>query len=128
MQLVPSSKVTDADSLIQQHERLLFLRAYPPNARILKQVETQLKKIEKSVERLRKADADLSPLDDPEASGIAGTRVTSKFSYAVEHSLASKYPRQVSLECAWLEDDDRLAATMPRVLPLLQDDASVESL
>src|SRR5438067_5378186 len=127
MQLVPSSKVTDADSLIQQHERLLFLRAYPPNARTLKQVETQLRKIEKSVEGLRKADADLSPLDDPEVSGIDGTSVTSNFSYALVRWLARKYPRQVSIDWDCFEDDDRFGATMPRFLPLLEDDAMVEA-
>src|SRR5437764_7068377 len=127
MQLVPSSKVTDADSLIQQHERLLFLRAYPPNTRTLKQVETQLKRIEKSVERLRKADADLSPFDDPEASGIDGTSVTSNFSYALVRWLARKYPRQVSIDWDWFEEDDRFGATMPRFLPLLEEDAMVEA-
>src|SRR3989454_8955530 len=127
MQLVPSSKVTDADSLIQQHERLLFLRAYPPNTRILKQVEAQLKKIEKSVEGLRKADADLSPLDDPEVSGIVGTSVTSNFSYALVRWLARKYPRQVSIDWDWFEEGDRFGATMPRFLPLLEEDAMVEA-
>lgn len=127
MPLVPSLKVSDADSLIQQHERLLFLRAYPPNARTLKQVETQLKKIEKSVEGLRKADADLSPLDDPEVSGIAGTSVTSNFSHALVRWLARKYPRQVSIDWDWFEEDDRFGATMPRFLPLLGEDAMVEA-
>src|SRR5256885_10376176 len=127
MQLVPSSKVTDADSLIQQHERLLFLRAYPPNTRILKQVETQLKRIGKRVEGLRKADADLSPLDDPEVSGMVGTSVTSNFSYALVRWLARKYPRQISIDGDWFEDDDRSGATMPRFLPLLEEDAMVEA-
>jgi len=127
MQPVPSSKVTDAASLIQQHERLLFLRAYPPNARTLKQVETQLKKIERGVKALRKADADLSPLDDPEVSGLTGTSVTSNFSYALVRWLARKYPRQVSIDWDWFEEDDRFGATMPRFLPLLDEDAMVEA-
>src|ERR1051326_8261104 len=127
MQLVPSSKVTDADSLIQQHERLLFLRAYPPNARTLKQVEAQLNKIEQSVERLWKADVDLAPLDDPEVSGIVGTSVTSNFSYALVRWLVRKYPRQVSIDWDWFEEHDRFGATMPRFLPLLEEDAMVEA-
>src|SRR5436190_3105542 len=122
-----SAPIHDAESLIDLHERLLFLRAYPPNARTLKQVETQLKKIEKSVAGLRKTEADLSPLDDPEVSGIAGTSVTSNFSYALVRWLARKYPRQLSIDWDWFEDDDRFGATMPRFLPLLEEDAMVEA-
>ena len=127
MQLPSLSTISDAESLIDLHERLLFLRAYPPNARTLKQVETQLNKIEKSVERLRKADADLSPLDDPEVSGIAGTSVTRNFSYALVRWLARQYPRQVSIDWEWFEEEDRFGATMPRFLPLLDEDAMVEA-
>jgi hypothetical protein len=127
MQLPSVSTIRDAKSLSDLHERLLFLRAYPPNARTLKQVETQLKKIEKRVEGLRKADADLSPLDDPEVSGIAGTSVTSNFSYALVRWLARKYPRQLSIDWDWFEEDDRFGATMPRFLPLLDEDAMVEA-
>src|SRR5436190_14516074 len=101
MHLPSLSTIRDAESLSDLHERLLFLRAYPPNARTLKQVETQLKKIEKSVEGLRNADSDLSPLDDPEVSGIAGTSVTSNFSYALVRWLARRYPRQFSIDWDW---------------------------
>src|SRR5436190_2325614 len=127
MHLPSLSTIRDAESLNDLHERLLFLRAYPPNARTLKQVETQLRKIEKSVAGLRKTDADLSPLDDPEVSGIAGTSVTSNFSYALVRWLARKYPRQVSIDWDWFEEDDRFGATMPRFLPLLEEDAMVEA-
>ena len=125
---VPSlTTITDAESLIELHERLLFLRAYPPNARTLKQVEARLKQIERCVGRLRKAEADLSPLDDPEVSGITGTTVTSNFSYALVRWLVLQYPRQVSIDWDWFEDDDRFGATMPRFLPLLDEDAMVEA-
>ena len=50
----------DADALIRFHEALLFIRAYPPSAKVLKQVEEILKTFEKRVSRLRVADADLS--------------------------------------------------------------------
>lgn len=121
------STIRDAESLIDLHERLLFQRAYPPNARTLKQVETQLKKIAENVAGLRKAEADLSPLDDPEVSGIAGTSVTSNFSYALVRWLARKYPRQVSIDWDWFEEEERFGATMPRFLPLLEEDAMVEA-
>jgi hypothetical protein len=127
MQLPSLSTIRDAESLIDLLERLLFLRAYPPNIRTLAQVETQLKKIGKSVEGLRRADADLSPLDNPEVSGITGMSVTSNFSYALVRWLVRRYPRQVSIDWDWFEEDDRFGATMPRFLPLLEEDAMVEA-
>src|ERR1041385_4661335 len=121
------STIKDAESLIDLHERLLFLRAYPPNARTLTHVETQLKKIEQRVAALQKVDADLSPLDDPELSGMTGTSVRSNFSYALVRWLARKYPRQVSIDWDWFEEHDRFGATMRRFLPLLEEDAMVEA-
>src|SRR5213080_3899401 len=127
MHLPSLSTIRDAESLNDLHERLLFLRAYPPNARTLKQVEAQLKKIGKSVAGLRKTEADLSPLDDPEVSGIAGTSVTSNFSYVLVRWLVAKYPNQVSIDWDWIENEEQFGTTMSRFLPLLEEDAMVEA-
>lgn len=117
----------DAESLIQQHEALLFRLAYPKDARTLKQSEKQLRTIATIVAQLRDADADLSPLDDPEVSGTAGLSVTSNFSYAIVRWLVNKYPAQISIDWDWFDEEDRFGATMPRFLPLLEDDAMVEA-
>ena len=117
----------DADSLIRFHEALLFLRAYPPSARILNFVEDILKTFARRVSRLVEAEADLSALDAPEISGIAGGSVTSNFSYVIVRWLVEKYPRQLSIDWDWFEEEDRFGATMPRFLPLLEDDAMVEA-
>src|SRR6266851_6182650 len=121
------SRLTDAESLIRFHENLLFLRAYPPSARVLEPVESILKTFARRVSQLREADADLSPLDDPEVSGIAGTSVTSNFSYDLVRWLVRKYPTQVSIDWDWFEEEERFGATMPRFLPLLEEDAMVEA-
>src|SRR6266550_8838162 len=121
------SKFTDADELIRFHETLLFFRAYPPNAKVLKQVEAILKTFEQRVAQLRGTDADLSPLDDPEVSGIAGTSVTSNFSYAIVCWLAANYPAQLSIDWDWFEEEERFGANMPRFLPLLEEEAMVEA-
>jgi hypothetical protein len=118
---------SDAQSLIRFHETLLFFRAYPPSARVLDQVEKILKSFRQSVSQLRRSGEDLAPLDEPEVSGIAGTSVTSNFSYAIVRWLAAKYPRQVSIDWDWFEEEDRFGATMPRFLPLLEEDAMVEA-
>jgi hypothetical protein len=121
------SNFDDADSLIRFHETLLFLRAYPPGARVLNQVEKLLKSFGQRVSQLRKSGKDLAPLDEVEVSGIAGTTVTSNFSYAIVRWLVVKYPSQVSIDWDWFDEDDRFGATMPRFLPLLEEDAMVEA-
>ena len=120
-------EIDDADELIRFHETLLFLGAYPSNARVLKQVEETLKTFNKRVSRLRDAGVDLSPLDDPEVSGIAGTTVTSNFSYAIVRWLVARFPTQTSIDWDWFEEEERFGATMPRFLPLLEEDAMVEA-
>src|SRR2546423_7648960 len=120
-------KFDDADELSRFHETVLFFRAYPPSAQILKQVEAILKTFGQRISQLRAADADLSPLDNVEVSGIAGTSVTSNFSYAIVCWLVEKYPAQLSIDWDWFEEEDRFGAMMPRFLPLLEEEAMVEA-
>src|SRR6266705_2884143 len=127
MRRLSKSKITDAQSLIRFHETLLFLRAYPPSPRILNQVEKFLKTFEQRVFRLRAADVDLSPLDDSEVSGIAGTTVTSNFSYEIVRWLVAKHSQEIEIDWDWFDEEDRFGATMCRFLPLLEEDAIVEA-
>jgi hypothetical protein len=53
--------------------------------------------------------------------------VTSNFSYKIVRWLVAKYPTQISIDWDWLENEDLLGATLPRFLPLLEDDAMVEA-
>jgi len=120
-------KIENAKSLIRLHETLLFLRAYPQGASVLSQVEKTLRTLARVVPKLRGKDLDLSPLDNPEVSGIAGTRVTSNFSYVIVCWLVAKYPKQLSIDWDWFEEEDRFGATMPRFMPLLEEEAMVEA-
>jgi hypothetical protein len=120
-------KFRDAESLLQFHEQLLFVRAYPANARVLRLAEASLKSFSERVAVLSAAEADLSALAHPEASGIAGTSVTDTFSYPIVLWLVSKQPRRVKLSWDWFEDENRLAQTWPRFMPLLEEDAAVEA-
>ena len=124
---VDGCEIDEAESLIRFHETLLFLRAYPPSARVLNQVEKILKSFGQRVSQLREAGADLAPLDEVEVSGIAGTIVTSNFSHQIVRWLVANYPSQVSIDWDWFEEDDRFGAAMPRFLPLLEEDAMVEA-
>jgi hypothetical protein len=120
-------KFLDAESLIRFHEILLFIRAYPQTARMLRQLEKELSAFADRVKLLHDMDADLSPLDHPEVSGIAGTSVTDTFTYNIVRWLLKLHPDQVKFEWDWFEDEYRLAATWPRFMPLLEEDALVEA-
>ncbi len=120
-------KFSDAESLIRFHEILLFIRAYPQSAAMLRQVEQTLSSFADRVKHLRDIDADLSPLDSPEVSGIVGTSVTDTFTYNIVRWLWQRHPTQLKLDWDWFEDENRLAASWPRFMPLLEEDAAVEA-
>src|SRR5438445_1680615 len=117
----------DAESIVRLHETLLFGRAYPRNPEVLRETEGILKAFAKRVSDLREENVDISALDDPTVSGIAGGSVTSNFSYAIVCWLVAKYPAQLSIDWDWFEEEDRFGATMPRFLPLLEEEAMVEA-
>ena len=119
--------LNETDSLFRYHEILLFLRAYPQNASIVRAVENELRGFAKRVSALREQDIDLSPLEEPEVSGIAGTAVVDKFSFYIVRWLLQRYATQVALDWKWFEDENRLAETWPRFMPLLEEDAFVEA-
>lgn len=120
-------KFDDAGELIRFHETLLFFRAYPPSTTVLNQVEEALKTFAGRVSQLREAEADLAPLDDVEVSGIAGTSVTSNFSYAIVRWLVASHAKQLSIDWDWFEEEERFGTTVARFLPLLEEDALVEA-
>jgi len=120
-------KFNDAETLMRYHELLLFLRAYPANSVIVTLTEKELASFRRRVEELLSTEVDLSGIETPETSGIAGTSVTDTFSYPIVRWLARGRQNRVTLEWDWFEDENRLAATWPRFIPLLEEDAFVEA-
>ena len=120
-------RFTDAAALIRFHEILLFMRAYPQSARVLRRVEKILSSFARRVELLFEAGRDTSELEYGEVSGIAGTFVEDTFSYHITRWLVRRYPSDVSINWELHEDEYRLAATWPRFLPLMEEDALVEA-
>ncbi|HYL14098.1 MAG TPA: hypothetical protein VEV41_13735 [Terriglobales bacterium] len=116
----------NAQSLARFHDAVLFLRAHPPNQGILRRVESLLASFASRVDEFRKSGGDLSPLDDEEVSGIAGTTLSADFHYDQVCWLVKKFPRTVSIDWEGYEKNDALGATLPRLIPLLEDDSLVE--
>lgn len=117
----------DTDSLIRYHELLLFVRAYPQSAAVMRAAEKELRDFAKRVAWLRDRDVDVSGLEHPDVSGIAGSPVTDAFSFYIVRWLMRHYPAQTRIYWDWFEDENRLAATWPRFMPLLSEDALVEA-
>ena len=120
-------KFNDTDSVIQYHEILLFVRAYPQTASILRNAERELQSFSRRVSYLVENEIDISPLQHPEVSGIAGTSVTDTFTFYIVRWLTQRYASQVAVDWEWFEDENRLAETWPRFMPLLEEDAWIEA-
>jgi hypothetical protein len=117
-------KIKDTDTLVSYHEELLFLRAYPKNAATVREVEKELRHF---ADRVAALDIDPAPLQHPEVSGIAGTSVTDTFSFYIVRWLLRRHPTEVTIDWEWFEDENRLAETWPRFIPLLEEDTFVEA-
>lgn len=127
LQILSRQKIRDAEALIRYHETLLFVRAYPQNVAVVRFAEKELRDFPRRVARLDEKGVDLSSLEHPEVSGIAGTSVTDTFSFYIVRWLMRRRPAEVSIYWDWFEDENRLGETWPRFMPLLQEDTLVEA-
>jgi len=94
LQQLSRQKLNDTDSLVRYHEILLFLCAYPQNAAIVRAVEKELRSFSDRVSAL---DVDISPLEHPAVSGIAGTSVTDTFSFYIVRWLLRRRPAEIAI-------------------------------
>lgn len=120
-------RFTDAEALLRYHEILLFLRAYPHSAGNQRIVDRELSGFLHRIKQLEASGTDLSALEHTEVSGIVGTSVTDTFTYPVVRWLVRRQQGRVTLDWDWFEDENRLAETWPRFMPLLEEDAFVEA-
>jgi len=121
------AELTDVESLIQFHDTLLFLRAFPQSAEVVQLTEELLATIETRVNKFAASHSAALALDDESVSGIAGTTVTNTWTYELASWLVNRHPRAIRAD--WnLEDQYRHMATiLPELMPLLADDSSVEA-
>jgi hypothetical protein len=107
--------------LIRLHETALFLRAFPPSPRVARLTDKILLSF---ADRTRGVDP--APFDDPEVSGIAGTVVSTNFSYEFATSLTSRHPRSITIDWENYPRPDRLGSVLGRLIPLAYEDYAVE--
>jgi hypothetical protein len=121
---IAARRFKDPAALIRLHETLLFLRAYPLTPAVARLADEILFSF---AARIALLNAGLTPFEEPELSGIAGTSFAAVFSYEVARRLAALHPR--SLEIAWDRHDqvDRLGPALARFLPLIEEEWPVEA-
>ncbi len=117
----------DAERLIRFHEAVLFLRAYPHSLRVLRMCEQVLRGFERRVRRLEAAGEDLSAFDAPEVAGIAGTTIGTDFSFDLARFLARRFPARVRVDWDAGVAADRMRASWPEFLPLLEEEALADA-
>jgi hypothetical protein len=120
------ARFPDAASLIRFHEALLFYRAYPPNPEVLLLVDELLHLMPKKIAQLRRAGVDLTPLEEPDVSGIAGTAFSALFTYDITRWLGEHHPNKVEID--WDGYDTALLGPLLRRLhPFANEDLLIEA-
>jgi hypothetical protein len=117
----------DAALFIRVHDRLLFLLAYPPSRSLAGKIEALLDRVPALVRRLEEAGADVSVFDDPEVAGVAGTTVTTDFSFDLVRWLKARHRRRVQIDWGACDAPDRMRATWPHFVPLLEEEALADA-
>ena len=126
LEILGRRRFRNAEEIIRFHEALLFFRAYPPGAAVARLADELLEGIPERVERLRRAGADLTPLEEPEVSGIAGTAFSAIFTYDMTRWLAEHHPREVEIDWDGY-NAELLGPLLRRLHPFYGEDALVEA-
>jgi hypothetical protein len=120
-------ELPDVEALIQFHDTVLFLRAFPQSPRVVQLTDELLAGVEGRVARLNPSRAEVAAFDDEAVSGIAGTTVTNNWTYELAHWLVERHGRAIHVGWNVEERYRNMATILPRVMPLLADDSYVEA-
>jgi len=115
-------EIRDVPSLIQYHEALCFLRAYPDDPEVLRLVEEALEGFAARVD-LVKASGRPSDLKKLQDTGIVHTTTYYPFPYAMAQWLVERFPRDVELDWDDEEGLERIGAALPLVVTYAENDA-----
>jgi len=116
-----------AEELIRMHEAVLFLRAYPHSPGVLRLCDRLLDSLARRAAELSGSDADTSGFDAPEVAGIGGTTIGTDFSFELSRRLAARHGRAVRIDWNAAEPGDRMRASWPDFLPLLEEEALADA-
>lgn len=120
-------ELSDPQHLVQFHDDLLFLRAFPQSSRVAALADQLLATVEAQVTRLIDSPAAVDCFDDEAVSGIAGTTVKNTWTFELARWLMARHPRQITAEWNVDERYRQMATVLPNCIPLLDDDSFVEA-
>jgi hypothetical protein len=125
-----------APALIHLHETLLFLRAYPQSAEVVRLCDAILFDFARRVRRVPREQ--VAEFEYAEVSGIAGTGLTTNFSYVFAKSLAERHATKmdrrakrsgaklysgatVNIDWQRFQHVDRLAPVLAHLIPAARE-------
>jgi hypothetical protein len=110
--------------LIELHETLLFLRAFPYSLESARLAEEALSCFSR---RVGACLGETSPFEEAAAAGIAGTSVSAVYSYEVARSLAARYRDAIDVDWEWCADLERMGPVLPELAPEAWEEWPVEA-
>lgn len=121
---VAQEEISGAAPLIELHETLLFLRAYPHSEESARLAEEALSCFSR---RVAGCEGDTSAFEEADAAGIAGTSVSAVYSYEVARSLAARYGDAIDIDWEWCADLERVGPVLPVLAPEAGEEWPVEA-
>jgi hypothetical protein len=117
---VERTRFRDPQELIPIHETVLFLRAYPQSAQVMRHADRILFSFGERLRGLPREDFEYS-----DVSGIAGTGLTTNFSNPFAKSLAGRHEGSVGIDWEQYQHADRLGPILARLIPESFEDWAV---
>lgn len=121
LESVRQAQFDDPAEIVRLHETVLFVRAHPHSRNVLRLADAVLAGV---AGRIR------NPAEEafggPEVSGIAGTAVSSNFSFEIAQGLAARYRNSVEIDWDNYEHPERLGAVLARMFPAAAELWTVE--
>jgi hypothetical protein len=114
------ARFRDAGELIHFHETVLFLRAYPQSAGVLRAADRILFFFSERLRKLPHEDFEYA-----EISGIAGTGLSTNFSYPFAKSLAERHGDCAAIDWTQYPHADRLGPILARLIPEAFEDWAI---
>jgi hypothetical protein len=114
------TRFRDPEELIRLHETVLFLRAYPQNGRVVRLADQILFTFGDRLRGMPREEFEYA-----EISGMAGTGLTTNFSYPFARSLSERYRQRVSIDWRQYQHAERLGPILARLIPEAFEDWAV---
>ena len=120
LSLLSRTQIDEPQQLIDYHEALLFIRAYPADREILRLASAECDRFIARVRRLRKRDPDGALLLDD--TGITGTTMHYEYDYAAVVWLLQWFGDDLDIDWEELESTDKLDILLTLIAEWCEND------